>query len=125
MSYGFPPIRQKKRDSMGHGSFQRLCIAKETLDDRGQGFGILRGAEASHNIALPVDQELGEVPANGSNADDPQEPRLFFLEKAIQGVSVRAVYVDFGEEWEGHAVVLLAEGGDLGFGTGFLGPELV
>ena len=102
------------------------------------------GVEALHDVAVAVDQELGEVPldiAGGLGAGEIvllQQVaqagdgdfggvvlRAGGLEKDVDGVGARAVHLDLGELVEGGVVLERAEGVDLVVAAGRLVPELV
>lgn len=74
------------------------------------------------HLALPVDQEFGEIPFDRLG---PQNAGRFVLEPGVERMGVVAVDIDFGEEREGHIETGLAKLAD-GFGIArFLRTELV
>ena len=76
---------------------------------------------AVEHLAVAADQELREVPLDGPA----EQAALLALEPLVERVGVLAVDLDLGEHGERDAVLLLAEGGDLLLGAGFLPAELV
>ena len=100
--------------------------------------------EALHDVALAVDQELGEVPLDVAGGLGAGEPVLLQqlaqagdglvrrvvlraggLEKDVDGVGARAVHLDLGELVEGRVVLERAELVDLVVAARRLVPELV
>ena len=65
------------------GGDQYLSIAEQALDGWDQGPGFFRGAVAGYDFALPVDQEFGEVPADGSGANECEDSRLLLFQESI------------------------------------------
>src|SRR4029434_4831840 len=96
--------------------------SKQLLDVGLEAVGLGVGRIALDDVALAVDQELGEIPLDRLG---PQKSRLLLLEKAIERGRVVAVDIDLGEHGEGHAVVHLAEALDLLLAAGLLRAELV
>src|SRR5438045_4189871 len=88
------------------GDRLRLDIRRVTLDD----------------LAIAVDQELGEVPLDRLGAE---QTRLRFLEVLIKRRGIGPIHVDLGEQWEGDAVVDLAELRDLVLRPRLLRAELI
>src|SRR5215218_4877699 len=95
---------------------------EEGLDVALDVLGSGRRAVALDDVALGVDQELGEVPLDLGAAE---QPGLLGLEPPVERVRVVAVDLDLGEQRERHAVVALAERGGLLVGIGVLVAELV
>ena len=97
------------------------ALAEKLLD---VGLDVLRlggGAVPLHDVALLVDEKLGEVPLDLVA----EHPGLRFAQEREHGVGLRAVHLDLREHRKRHAVVLLAEGADLFVVAGLLMTELV
>src|SRR5690606_26810119 len=77
---------------------------------------------ATDDLAVAVDQELGEVPLDGLGA---QHSPALLLQEAEQRMRLVAVDVHLGEHREADVVVQRAELPDLGLVAGFLAAELV
>src|SRR5207253_3116665 len=74
------------------------------------------------DVALAVDEELGEVPLDRLGA---QQSRLRLLEILVDRRGRGAVDIDLGEKRKLHAVVELAELRDLLLAAGLLRAELI
>src|SRR5205823_2976028 len=77
---------------------------------------------ALDDVALAIDEKLGEIPLDRFRA---QQARLRLLEILVERRRSRTVHIDLREEREGHAIVEIAELRDLGFVAGLLRAELV
>jgi hypothetical protein len=102
-----------------HSARARL---EQPFDLRGEHFRALIGSKSPHNIALAVDEELGEIPLDFFSAEN---SALGPPEKLIERMSSGPVDLDFREDWERDAVVPVAKGSDLVGGTRFLSTELI
>src|SRR6185437_15171023 len=76
---------------------------------------------ALDHIALPINEELGEVPANAAA----EQPRLLVLEELEKRMGGVAVHVNLAEDRELDSVVQIAERLDVCVGAGFLVSELI
>lgn len=70
------------------------------------GIGGITGREALYNVAIAIDEELGEVPLDKFSA---KQARLFVLQPLVQSVRIVTVDVNLCEKGEGDAVVLSAK----------------
>ena len=102
----------------GDGLFQAVFDGLENF----LGVGLGLGSEAGDDLALAVDAELVEVPA-----DLACEVGVGVLagEEGVERVLVVACDGDFGKEVELNAVVLRAEDGDVFVGAWLLLAEVV
>jgi len=91
------------------------------LPSAGQAVGRGGGWKTTHDVALAVYQELGEVPLDRAA----EQPALLAFQEREQRMRPRPVDVDLGEQGEGHAVVGLTERADLGVAARLLVGELV
>src|SRR5437870_5470095 len=95
---------------------------EQLLDVAGDRLGLDVGRVAFDDLALAVDQELGEIPLDRLGAE---QPRLFLFEVLVQRRRGIAVDVDLGEHRKRHAVIDLAERLDLLLIAGLLRAELI
>ena len=91
-------------------------------DDLGELLRCRHGREAAHDITVPIDQELLEVPGDVGGVTIAGSSRL---EQAVQLCRTLAIDFDLGEHREVDLVVGGHELEDLGFSTRFLCAELV
>jgi hypothetical protein len=84
--------------------------------------GLGGGGVSSDNLAVPADEELGEVPGDVAGEAG---VGLRVGEEAVEGVDVGPFDGDLGEEGEGDVVGGGAEELDLVVGGGLLGAEIV
>ena len=125
-SGGRKPVRPAERDRPGRTGL-RPPLAKQCLDPPADARRSGRRAEPPQHVAVPADQELGEVPLDAAGAERAPRP---VLEQHEQRVRVRAVHPHLGEQRERHVVLELAEGWRfrprrpaLGVGTGRTGSR--
>lgn len=76
----------------------------------------------SLDLAISANQELLKVPLNELHSE---ESRFLVLEPLVHGIGVVAVDLGLTQDWEGHAIVELAEVLNVIVGAGFLAAELV
>ena len=96
-------------------SFQQFLNARFQFCGRG-----LRRVAFDY-VALAIDEELGEVPANAAA----EEAGLLVFEELVERVGGVAVDVDFAEDGEFDAIVQVTERFDVGVGAGLLMSELI
>src|SRR5258706_9120003 len=94
------------------GTAVPTLASQQLLDVPGDGLRLDVRRVALDDIALAVDEELGEVPLDRLGTE---QSRPGFLEVLIQRRGIAAVDVDLREQREGDAIVELAEVGDLVF----------
>mmetsp|Transcript_14466 Transcript_14466/g.33261 ORF Transcript_14466/g.33261 Transcript_14466/m.33261 type:complete len:217 (+) Transcript_14466:158-808(+) len=98
----------------------QAASTQELLDVGLDGRGLGPRAVSLSNLPVPVDEELGEVPA------DVLRPCLWARSQVLEHrVGVRSVHVHLGKHWESHAVLCCHEVLDGRLVIGFLTPELV
>src|SRR6516225_4127915 len=85
--------------------------AERSLDVLGQRLRLVARRVAAQNAALPVDQELGEIPLDRLRAE---EAGRCLLQRLEQRVGVQAIDLDLGEHRERHVVFVGTELSDLG-----------
>src|SRR5690606_33169649 len=103
------------------GQVRPRWLPEQPFDVGAQGLRLLLGRKAPHDIALRVDQELGEVPLDGFG----KSAVALRLEVLVERVSSVAIDLDLGVHGEAHAVVLLAKLANLLGAAGLLRAELV
>src|ERR1700729_3920171 len=96
--------------------------AEQGCDVRLDRIGLVHRAVALAHLAVPVDQEFGEIPFDGFAA---QDSGLLSLEILVERMGTRSVDFDLGKQRECHVVVLGAKAPDLVLAGRFLPSELI
>ena len=112
--------QQRERRRAGARAARSCATAASRCRRRGSGFGVRR--VALDDVAVAIDQELGEVPLDRLGAE---QSGLRLLQVLVERRRVLAVDVDLGEQRKRDAVVDLAERLDLLLAAGLLRAELV
>src|SRR6202044_541606 len=79
---------------------------KRRLDVGGELFRPVGRRVAAHDVTVPVDQKLGEIPLDPLSAE---EAGRCLLQRLEQRVGVQAVDLGLGEHREAHVVIVGAE----------------
>jgi hypothetical protein len=112
-SYAQRPIQRGEPD---------VASGQHGLDGGDELFRLIGRRVAAHGAALPVDQELGEIPLDRLRAE---KAGRFSLQGPKERMGVLAVDVDLGEHREGHIVIVGAEFPDRALVARLLMAELV
>jgi hypothetical protein len=86
--------------------------------------GSLEGQKRPTTLPSRSTRNLGSIPLDSANARESEDSRLVFVGEAVEGMSLGAVDVDFGEDGESDGKIFFAEGADLGRRIRFLRAEL-
>src|SRR4030095_11482584 len=95
--------------------------SEQLLDIAGDALGLVLRRVSLDDLAVAVDQELGEIPFDRLGA---QKPGLRVLEILVDGRRVVSVHVDLGKKRERDAVIDLAERFDLFLASRLLAPVM-
>lgn len=82
-------------------------LCQKLLDERSELLWLSHRGEAQDTTAIPIDEELGEVPLNARS----QRARGYVLEVAENGICITPIDTDLLHHGEGDSVVEHAEGG--------------
>ena len=83
-----------------------IFFADQSRDGVEHFLGLRRGSIPGNDLAAAVHQEFCKVPFDFLGAKD---SRLGCLQKSVEGVSIRPIHVDFGEDWKSHPIIHLAK----------------
>src|SRR5215467_985904 len=120
-----PPGRARPRQP---GSPRRApttsdgCASEKLFDVCRDRLRLDIGRVALHDLAFAIDEELGEVPFDRLQ---PEQPGLFLFQILVQWSGVAAIDLDLGKHGKAHAVVQFAERLDFLVRAGLLRTELV
>ena len=92
-----PPLRHFGSSDHPWAGPTQLWGLQQLLDGWRQGPRVGGGRKATHHLPLAVDEELGEVPPDGSRPESSKDSGPGLLQEAIEGVGIVAIDIDFCE----------------------------